>query len=120
MFYRLVYDDKQDDIQTLSKLDMSNYSGVYVKVVVVNKTNPYLFDVFMNNLYQVNPIDVTIVEDSSDIDEELAENAVDQTEDTITILNKYVDNIATDLDKDKVKNIIREMYIEALNADTEA
>jgi hypothetical protein len=40
---------------------------------------------------------------------------IDQAEDTITILNKYVDNLTTDLEKSKLKTLFQEIYVEALN-----
>lgn len=114
MFHRIVYDDKVDDIQTITKMNLSAYTGTYVKVVVSNKTNPYLFDTFISNLYQVNPIDITIAEDFAEL-EELEDLNVDETEDTTTILNKFVDNVPTDLNRDKIKTLLRELYVEALN-----
>ena len=117
MFHKIVYDDKKEDIQTIQEKDLSAYSSVYVKIVVINKTNPYLFDMFVNKLYQVNPIDITIAEDFTDI-EEISDDDIDQAEDTITILNKYVDNLTTDLDKAKLKTLFREVYVEALNEET--
>ena len=114
MFMKLVYDDKVDDIKTITNMDLSHLKSTYVKVVVINKTNPYLFDMMINNLYKVNPIDITIAEDFTEL-EEIEEDDIDQAEDTTTILNKYVDNISTDLDKDKLKTIMRHLYIEAMN-----
>ena len=86
-------------------------------MVVLNKTNPYLFDTFINNIYQVGPIDITIAEDFTEL-EDIEDNDVDQAEDTTTILNKYVDNLTTDLEKDRIKALLRELYIEALNEET--
>jgi hypothetical protein len=41
---------------------------------------------------------------------------VDQAEDTLTILNKTVDSINEDgIDNSKLKNILRELYVEANN-----
>lgn len=117
MFHKIVYDDKKDDIQTVQEKDLSFFSSVYVKIVVINKTNPYLFDMFINKLYQVNPIDITIAEDFMDI-EDISDEDIDQAEDTITILNKYVDNLTTDLEKAKLKTLFREVYVEALNGET--
>ena len=114
MFHRIVYDDKQESLQTISHKDLTPYKGTYVKVVVVNKSNPYLFDVFINNLYKVNPIDIAIAEDFAEL-EENEEDIVNETEDTTTILNKYVDNLTTDLNKDRLKVLLKELYIEALN-----
>lgn len=117
MFHRVTYDDKVDEIQTILKMDLEYLKNTYVKVVVINKTNPYLFDTFVNNLYQVGPIDITIAEDFTEL-EDIQDDDVDQAEDTTTILNKYVDNLTTDLNKDKLKNLLRELYIEALNEET--
>jgi len=117
MFMKLVYDDKTDDIKTITNMDLSHLKSTYVKVVVVNKANPYLFDMLINNLYKVNPIDITIAEDFTEL-EEIEDNDVDQAEDTTTILNKYVDNLTTDLDKDKLKTILRQLYIEAVNEES--
>ena len=114
IFKKVVYDDKTNSIKEISEMDLSTYKNSYVKVVVVNKINPYLFDVFVNNLYQANPIDITIAEDLVEIEDV---EDVDQTEDTTTILNKYVDNLATDLNKDKLKTLLRELYVEALNGE---
>jgi len=119
MFHRIVYDDKTETIAEIGAKDMVPYAGKYVKVVVVNKTNPYLFDKFMNNLYNVNPVDITIAEDFTDYTEGLEEEMVDQAEDTLTILNKYVDSIKQDnIDNGKLKSILRELYVEALNLET--
>jgi DNA repair exonuclease SbcCD nuclease subunit len=118
MFKKLIYDDKVDDIKTITSMDLTQLKTSYVKVVVVNKTNPYLFDTLINRLYQVGPIDITIAEDFTE-QEDLQDDDVDQAEDTTTILNKYVDNLTTDLEKDKVKTILRELYVEALNGESE-
>jgi len=97
---------------------MTPYTSKYVKVVVLNKTNPYLFDVFINNLYQSNPADITIVEDFTDLTEGVSDDIIDQAEDTLTILNNYVDAIQEDnLDNNKLKSILKELYLEAINTE---
>jgi hypothetical protein len=57
---------------------------------------------------------VSIADDFTE-QEDISEDDVDQTEDTTAILNKYVDNLTTDLQKEKIKNLLRELYVEALN-----
>jgi DNA repair exonuclease SbcCD nuclease subunit len=115
MFHRILYDDKVETIKEIDSKDLSRYTNTFVKVVVINKTNPYLFDKFMNNLYNVNPADITIAEDFTELSD-LTDEDVDQAEDTITILNKYVDGIEEDnIDNNRVKNLLRELYIEAIN-----
>ena len=116
IFKKLIYDDKVNDIKTISSMDLSHFNLSYVKVVVINKINPYLFDTLMNRLYLNSPIDVTIAEDFTE-QEDIQDNDIDQAEDTTTILNKYVDNLTTDLEKDKLKTILRELYVESLNTE---
>ena len=116
MFHRITYDDKENSITEITNKDLSKYTGTYVKVVAVNKTNPYLFDKFMSNLYNVNPVDVTIAEDIIDLTEGLDDDIVNQAEDTISIINKFVDGIKEEhINNDKLKSVLKELYIEALN-----
>jgi DNA repair exonuclease SbcCD nuclease subunit len=116
MFHRIVYDDKVETIQEVMAKDLSKFTGSYVKVVAVNKTNPYLFDQFMNKLYMVNPIDITIIEDALDLTEGMEDDKIDEAEDTITIINKYVDALENSgIDNTKLKSMLKELYVEALN-----
>jgi hypothetical protein len=116
MFHRITYDDKENSITEINNKDLSKYTGTYVKVVVLNKTNPYLFDKFMANLYNVNPIDITIAEDFADLTEGVEDDIINEAEDTITIINKFVDGIQEEhIDNDKLKTVLKELYVEALN-----
>jgi len=116
MFHRITYDDKENSITEITNKDLTKYTNTYVKVVVINKTNPYLFDKFMSSLYDVNPIDVTIAEDFADLTEGLDDDMINEAEDTITIINKFVDGIQEEhIDNDKLKTVLKELYVEALN-----
>jgi DNA repair exonuclease SbcCD nuclease subunit len=116
MFHRITYDDKENSITEITGKDLTKYTRTYVKVVVLNKTNPYLFDKFMSKLYEVNPIDVTIAEDFTDLTEGIDDDILDQAEDTITIINKFVDSIKEEhINNDKLKSVLKELYVEALN-----
>jgi DNA repair exonuclease SbcCD nuclease subunit len=118
MFHKYVYDDSNLTMEDIKQLDVSSYRNSYVKVVVVNKQNPYLFDKLLEEIYKVSPVDLTIVEDFTeqalnDSDEEI----VNQAEDTMTILYKYIDTQSIDTSKDvnKLKTLMRELYVEALS-----
>jgi DNA repair exonuclease SbcCD nuclease subunit len=118
IFHRVTYDDKAETIKQIDEKDLSIYKNCYIKVVVINKTNPYLFDKFMNNLYNVNPADITIVEDFTELTEGVEDDMVNQAEDTLTILNKFVDSVQEDnIDNNKLKTLLKELYLEALNAE---
>jgi hemerythrin len=50
--------------------------------------------------------------------EGVEDDMIDQAEDTITIINKYVDSLQEDhIDNDKLKTVLRELYVEALNTE---
>jgi len=117
IFYKINYDDTiPDAMKHYTNLDLSGYKDTFVKVIVVNKTNPFLFDMFMSNLYKSSPIDVSIVEDNIDLTEGLEDDIISEAEDTITILNKYVDNVQADgINNTKLKGILKSVYVEALD-----
>lgn len=118
MFHKIVYNDETETLETVAERDWSIYHNVMVKVVVAVKTNLVLFDHFMDALYKVQPLDVTIVEDFTEYNSLNDDDIVDQSDDTITILDKYIDGVELGLDKPKLKNILREIYIEAQNLET--
>ena len=119
MFYKLNYDDELEHFsQHYVTFDYSVYEGAYVKVVVKNKLNPFLFDIVIDNLYKAGAADISVVEDFTEViggDDEL----IDQAEDTMTILSKYIDNLSLNVENDKLKSLMRELYVEALNTEIE-
>ena len=118
MFYKITYDDANLTMEKIKEIKYDLYANSYVKIVVVNKQNPYLFDKMLEELYKVNPVDVTIVEDFTEQEiESTDEEIVNQAEDTMTILYKYIDAQTLDAGKNvnKLKTIMRELYVEALS-----
>lgn len=118
IFHKIVYDDNSQDFEYWKSYNFEQLKGSYVKIVVVNKQNAFMFDGVLDSLYAVTPADVSVVEDFSDIMTENEEEVIDQAEDTITILSKFIDGTEMNVDGDKLKNIMRELYIEALNTQT--
>ena len=115
MFFKVIYDDS---VQDSEPYDFLKYTNRYVKVIVLHKTNPYDFDKFMEHLYSYNPADVTIVEDIIDLTETGNDDIITQSEDTLTILNKFVDAVQEDnIDNNRLKGILHEIYVEALNSE---
>ena len=122
MFHKLSYNDELEHFAEGYKsklMDYSIYEGCYVKVVVVNKLNPFLFDFVIDSIYKAGAADVSIVEDFSDTTNDVDQELVDQAEDTVTILSKYIDNLTLNVENDKLKSLMRELYVEALNTEIE-
>ena len=61
-----------------------------------------------------NAHEVKIVEDFSDMQaDSVSDDIVQYAEDTNTLLNKYIDELEIDLDKDRLKGMMRGLYNEA-------
>lgn len=114
LYEKIFYDDVSENSQEKYKtMDLSQYTNKVVKVLVTNKTKPAVFEYFVDNLYKENLIDLTIMEDYtsfsiSDNDFEIKENS------TKDLIEKYIDTAETVMDKNRLKSIINELYIEAL------
>jgi UDP-2,3-diacylglucosamine pyrophosphatase LpxH len=119
MFYMLMYDDsaQENEIKDFIKnTDISYLKDKYVRLVVVKKNNPYLFDMYVDKFYKVSPQDLSIVESSTLFDDGEEIQDISQSENTMTILNKYVDGLKMDEDASKIKEMLREIYLEAISA----
>ena len=108
---KIYYDDSQEDYD---KHDVKKYLKKYVKVIVVNKKDLYKFDMFMERLLKANAHEVKIVENFTDAGaDNVSDDIVKYAEDTTTLLDKYIDELEIDLDKDRLKNTMRGLYNEA-------
>jgi hypothetical protein len=111
IFEKIFYDDTVKDY---AKEDVSRYKEKYVKLIVVNKKDLYQFDKFTDRLLQADAFEVKIIEDFSELDaDNVSDDIVENTEDTMTLLEKYIDQLDVTLSKDRLKNTMRSLYIEA-------
>ena len=109
IFSKIFYDDSQEISD-----DMSLYKDKYVKLVVVNKKDLYQFDKFVDKLLQADCHEVKIIEDFSELDaSNVSDDIVENTEDTMTLLERYIDDLDVSLSKSRLKNTMRTLYTEA-------
>ncbi len=75
-----------------------------------------MFNNLIDRLHNtVDTHEVNIIEDlTSDITSSVKENILDQGEDTLTFLGNYVEQVDTDLDKNKLKKVVKELFTEAI------
>lgn len=111
MFARIEYDDKEKQVIDLDSLDLQ---GKFVKLVVVNKTDYYKFDQFTQKLYNKGCAEVKIVENFSEYEEGQIDGDIN-LEDTMSVLDNYIDSIETDSDKERIKQYMKMLYTEAVN-----
>ena len=73
-----------------------------------------MYNRLMDRIY--NEIDVhaiDVIEDMSDVNVTVRDDILEQGEDTLTFLGNYIDQVNTDLDKQKLKTFAKELYSEA-------
>lgn len=109
IFHRIEYDDTKE----LPELD-TDLTDAFIKLVVVNKTDFYKFDMFLNKLYSKGCYEIKIIEDLAEFRDGTVDDEIN-LEDTVSVLSNYIDSIDTDLDKEKVKTYMRTLYTEAVN-----
>ena len=106
LFHNIYYEDTPH--QTF---DAREYENKIVKVVVRKKTDTKKFEKFVDKLYSSGVADLKILENfevQGDEDFEAFES-----EDTLSILNRYIEEAEIDLDKSIIQKMIHEVYREA-------
>ena len=109
IFEKYYYDDEKEDPLSI---DITKFNSKLIKIIVVNKKDFYKFDKFVEAIYKENPIELKIIEDFSEFESEAIDENID-LEDTMTLLSNYVDSIETDADKERLKGILKTLYVEA-------
>ena len=106
LFYNIYYDDTPYQM-----FDTSEYENKIVKVIVRKKSDTKQFEKFIDKLYSANVSELKIIE-NFEIQESENFEAFD-SEDTMSILNRYIQEAEINLDKSIVQKMIHEVYKEA-------
>jgi DNA repair exonuclease SbcCD nuclease subunit len=107
---KIIYDDSNTDY---NQYDVGYLHQKFVKVVVVNKSDIFTFDRFIDRIQSKDIHELKIAENFSEF---LGENVDDEkvlVEDTSDLLDTYVDAVDTDLDRDRIKINMKKLLIEA-------
>ena len=110
LFYNIYYEDTNYKL-----FDTREYKDKIIKVIVKKKTDQKQFEKFIDKLYNSGIQDLKIIEnfvltESSDFE-------VEETENTIGILNRYIDESEFEGDKTLIKGILQKIYTEACEVD---
>lgn len=108
MFERIYYSNTDYKTFDYSKIENKN-----IKLIVQNKDNQSDYDRFISEIMKYNILDLKIVETVDVYDELIEFNELD-AEDTLTILNKYIEQSDFKLNKKIISKILNETYKEAL------
>jgi len=101
IFEKIHYNDKTTNY---SEVDVSQYDQKFIKVFVENRDDYYAFDKFLDRLYNDIAVwDLKVVEDFSDLSVDfVSDNVVEESQDTLSLLDLYVSEIDTTLDKNRI------------------
>ena len=106
LFYNIYYEDTPHQM-----FDATDYENKIVKVIVRKKTKPKDFEKFIDKLYTIGVQDLKIVE-NFDI-QESEDFEIDEEENTMSILNRYIDEAEFEFDKNIIKGIFQDLYRQA-------
>ena len=106
LFYNIYYEDTPH--QTF---DSTEYTNKLVKVIVRKKTNTKQFEKFIDKLYSSNVQDLKIIENF--VFQENENFEIDEEENTLSILNRYIDESEFEYDKNIIKGIFQDLYRQA-------
>ena len=106
LFFNLYYEDTPHQM-----LDITKYDQKILKVIVRKKSDPKQFEKYIDKLYSSNLAELKIVENFDFTEGE--EFEADESEDTISLLNRYIQESEVDLDKSVITEILQDVYREA-------
>lgn len=114
LFNKLHYSDADSDYDSILKKDYSYIANTYVKVIVKDKANPFLYDRFIQKLEEQNPIDIKAVDDHLNIVLDSDTEIINQAESTLEILSKTIDASGMENKyKKPLEQLLRTLYTEA-------
>ena len=110
LFYNVYYEDTNYKL-----FDSREFKNKIVKLIVKKKTDQKQFEKFIDKLYNSGIQDLKIIENY--ILQESEDFEVEETENTIGILNRYIDESEFEGDKTLIKGILQQIYSEACEVD---
>ena len=106
LFYNIYYEDTNHKL-----FNATEYKNKIVKVIVRKKSKPKEFEKFIDKLYSAGVQDLKVIENF-----EIQENEdfdIDEDENTLSILNRYIDESEFEFDKTFIKDIFQNLYKQA-------
>lgn len=109
IFQKIYYNDTTG---SHFSFDTAQCSNSFVKIIVEDKKDYLEFEKFVDSVFATQPHDVKIIETLVN-DSFVEEDENIEIKDTLTLLNEYIDEVEVSVDRDKLKNIMKTLYIES-------
>jgi DNA repair exonuclease SbcCD nuclease subunit len=103
LFYNIYYEDTNYKL-----FNTTEYKNKIVKVIVRKKSKPKEFEKFIDKLYYAGVQDLKIIENFEIKESE--EFEIGEDENTLSILNRYIEESEFELDKGTIKGIFQNLY----------
>jgi hypothetical protein len=110
LFHRIHYDDTN---YNYLEYDFSLVENKFVKIVVINKSDVFTFDRFVDKIQSCKIYELKIQENFNEFIGEKVDDETILLEDTTSLLNSYIDGVDTELDKDRIKLQMHDLMTEA-------
>jgi DNA repair exonuclease SbcCD nuclease subunit len=120
LFHKIVYNDVGKTMDQLVDQDFSQYKDTFVKLIVKHKENPYWFDMVVDKIEAAGVSDLQVVEDNLNLNLEDDSDIVNEAEDTLTIMRKFVEQFADKNVSDSLNNLLFDLYREAITLESQS
>ena len=114
IYERVNYDDTVDKAEYKYGVgELPDVENKFVKLIVVNKSKPKLFEKFVDRLNMKRIHELKIAENFSEFIGQSVDDDKISVDSTEELLYTYIDAVDTVLDKDRLKNEVHQLMIEA-------
>ena len=113
MFHKIYYNDEKNVYGDLSK-----YEDTYVKIIIENKNNNYMFETLMDKLIDAGTSNISVVDNLFDM-EDLGDDieGIEDVEDTMSVIKNCVNGLQME-NKEDLNKLMQDLYGEALTMET--
>ena len=111
MFKKIYYDSNPS-----ATFKAHLYKDKIVKLFIRSRSSQLEYDKFLEKLLKSGIIDLKVVENTEINDKEVDLDG-EKIEDTLTLLNKYIEDSDFELEKERVKKLLKEVYLEACESE---
>lgn len=116
IFHKVFYDDSVRELveARIASNDFEHLANTFVKVVVKERTDPFLFDRFVEKIEAIQPIDLTFIDNTMDMmfQEDISD---DDIEDTASIIATMVASVPKEAVRKPLLALMAELHTNAVN-----
>ena len=115
IFRKVWYDDTDKEMLYLDTFKDSSLKDCFVKLIVTKKNNHFWFDMAVDHIEKSGAIELQVVDDHQNLNLENDDDIVNQAEDTVSILRKFVDQAEVGVSKDRLLSLLSDLYQDAMS-----